>query len=121
MKLIQARHGYHAVLDPTPRLKFPYHASSDTYRQKCVFLRSYQESSTPLSLRPFHSSGSKNLLTVTSSARPFLLLVLRTKSLAAACGLAISSGRSFTSRSSGSPGTTSHLSKTKLTVACPCV
>lgn len=41
------------------------------------------QSKTPLSRRPANNSGSKNLLTSTSSLSPFLLLVLSTKSRAA--------------------------------------
>jgi hypothetical protein len=70
-------------------------------------------SSTPLSFRLLNSSGSRNLLMVTSSARPFLLLVLSTKSLASACAVAGSRGRNLISLSSGSPGTMDHRSKTR--------
>ena len=77
--------------------------------------------STPDVERLFHSSGSRNLPTLTSSLKPFLLLVLRTKSRAVCCALAISSGRTLTVLSRGSPGTTSHLSKTSDNIACPCV
>lgn len=78
-------------------------------------------SNTPPSFNPFHNSGSKNFPTLTSPLNPFRRRVLTTKSLAVAPTPAISSGRSLISRSSGSPGTTLHLSKTKATLACPCV
>src|SRR4051794_18893624 len=45
-------------------------------------------SKTPLSFKLLNSSGSKNLLIVTSSASPFRLLVLSTKSRASACAVA---------------------------------
>ena len=79
------------------------------------------ESRTPLSFKPFQRSGSKNLLTVTSSASPLRLLVLSTKSRAVAIAGAISKGLVLTSRSNGSPGTTLHLSNTRLMEAWPCV
>lgn len=94
---------------------------AQTPSQQVTTLFEDYESKTPLSFSPFHSSGSKNLLTVTSSAKPFRLLVFSTKSRAVAMALAISSGFSLTSRSSGSPGTTLHLSKAKLTMAWPWV
>ena len=78
-------------------------------------------SKIPLSFRLLNRSGSKNLLMVTSSARPFLRRVLSTKSLAVACAEAGSSGRSLISLSSGSPGTIDQRSKTRETVAWPCV
>lgn len=81
----------------------------------------FYESKTPLSFKLFQSSGSKNLLTVTSSARPFRRLVFKTKSRAVAIAGAVSNGRSLTSRSRGSPGTTLHLSKTRLIAAWPWV
>lgn len=58
---------------------------------------------------------------VTSSARPFLLLVLSTKSRASACAVAGSRGRSVTSLSSGSPGTMDQRSKTRDKETWPCV
>lgn len=84
-------------------------------------LSSIHPSNTPPSFNPFHNSGSKNFPTLTSPLNPFRLRVLTTKSLAVACTDAISSGRSLISRSSGSPGTTLHLSKTKATLAWPWV
>src|ERR1700712_1053248 len=51
-------------------------------------------SKIPLSFKLLNKSGSKNLLIVTSSARPFLLLVFKTKSRAVAWADAGSSGRS---------------------------
>ncbi|KAI7360256.1 1 U5 small nuclear ribonucleoprotein component [Hortaea werneckii] len=78
-------------------------------------------SSTPLSLNCRTSSGSKYLVTFRSSLRPFLLLVLRTKSLAVACALAGSNGRNLIDLSSGSPGTVLQRSNTSESVACPCV
>jgi hypothetical protein len=80
-----------------------------------------QPSSTPLSFRFLNSSGSRNLLIVTSSARPFLLLVLSTKSRARACAVAGSRGRSLISLSSGSPGTIDQRSKTRERDTWPCV
>lgn len=76
-------------------------------------------SNMPVSLNCFMISGSTYLLTVTSSARPFLLLVLRTKSLAVACAEAGSRGRSLMLLSSGSPGTMLHRSNTSERVAAP--
>ena len=67
----------------------------------------------PTSFKPWNSSGSRNLLMETSSARPFLLLVLSTKSRASACALEGSRGRRVTSLSSGSPGTMDQRSKTR--------
>ena len=78
-------------------------------------------SKIPLSLKLLNSSGSKNLLIVTSSARPLRRRVLRTKSRAVARAEAGSRGRSLTSRSSGSPGTMDQRSKTRETVDWPWV
>ncbi len=78
-------------------------------------------SRTPPSLRLFHRSASRYLPTLTSSLNPFRRLVFSTKSRAVAMALAISSGLVFTSLSRGSPGTTLHRSKTRLTIAWPCV
>lgn len=78
-------------------------------------------SSTPLSFKFLNNSGSRNLLIVTSSARPFLLLVLSTKSRASACAVAGSRGRSLISLSSGSPGTMDQRSKTSERETWPCV
>ena len=78
-------------------------------------------SSTPLSFRLLNKSGSRNFEIVTSSARPFLLLVFSTKSLASACAVAGSRGRSLISLSSGSPGTIDQRSKTRDTEAWPWV
>ena len=61
----------------------------------------FYPSNTPPSLKPFHSSGSKNLPTLTSSLKPLRRRVLTTKSRAVPPGGAISSGCSLTSRSSG--------------------
>ena len=84
--------------------------------QACIY-----PSSTPLSLRLLKSSGSKNLLMVTSSARPFLLRVLSTKSRASCCAVAGSSGRVVMSLSRGSPGTMDQRSKTRERDTWPCV
>lgn len=84
-------------------------------------IHSGHPSNKPLSFRLENNSGSKNLATLTSSLKPFLLLVLSTKSRAVAWAFACSSGLRMTSLSNGSPGTILHLSNTKLTVAWPCV
>lgn len=78
-------------------------------------------SNTPLSFKLLNSSGSRNLLIDTSSASPFLLRVLSTKSLANACAVAGSRGRNLISLSRGSPGTILHLSKSRDTEAWPWV
>lgn len=78
-------------------------------------------SSTPLSFKLRNSSGSRNLLIVTSSARPFLLRVLRTKSRANCWAVAGSSGRVVMSLSRGSPGTIDQRSKTRERETRPCV
>ena len=75
----------------------------------------------PTSFKFLNNSGSRNLLTETSSARPFLLLVLSTKSRASDCAVAGSRGRSVTSLSSGSPGTMDQRSKTRDKETWPCV
>lgn len=82
-------------------------------RHFCIIHYPHQPSNTPLSFKLLNSSGSRNLLMVTSSASPFLLLVLSTKSLASACAVAGSRGRSLISLSSGSPGTMDQRSKTR--------
>ena len=78
-------------------------------------------SNTPLSFKLRNSSGSRNLLMVTSSARPFLLRVLSTKSRASCCAVAGSSGRVVMSLSRGSPGTMDQRSKTRERETWPCV
>jgi hypothetical protein len=90
------------------------------YSDACYTSHIYP-SSTPLSLRLLKSSGSKNLLMVTSSARPFLLRVLSTKSRASCCAVAGSSGRVVMSLSRGSPGTIDQRSKTRERETWPCV
>ena len=85
------------------------------------YYTSIYPSSTPLSFKLLNSSGSRNLLIVTSSARPFLLLVFRTKSRASAWAVAGSRGRSLISLSSGSPGTMDQRSKTSDRDTWPCV
>ena len=103
-------HGYVDFSLDKPQAQTAPHARLSTYPSRI-----------PLSFRLLNRSGSKNLLMVTSSARPFLRRVLSTKSLAVACAEAGSSGRSLISLSSGSPGTIDQRSKTRETVAWPCV
>src|SRR5690242_5919216 len=87
----------------------------------CIIHYLHQPSNTPLSFKLLNSSGSRNLLMVTSSAKPFLLLVFSTKSRASACAVAGSRGRSLISLSRGSPGTMDQRSKTRDRDTWPCV